>query len=169
MLVKEVEYYKNSNAINSPGKRSRDNEADKRKYDELRKAKKNREKRKKELSKYKRKVIFQVIAVAFIACIASLALDAKVFRAQNDLTKVNKEIAAVNSQNEDLKVSLIHTGSLSDIETNAQNKLGMMQTTKSNIVAVDLSANYFQKLDDEEKAQSEIKPTFMDKIKGIIN
>lgn len=167
MLVKEVEYYNNRNTLDYPKKKSR--EEDRKKYDELRKAKRNREKRKREASKLKRKIAFQVISVAFIAGIISLAIDTRVFKMQSELNNVNSKIEGVKAENEDLKVKLLQTGSLDEIETNAQNKLGMVATTKANIVNVDLSNNYFQKLDDEDKALKEEDSSVYNKIKAIFN
>ena len=167
MLVKEVEYYNNRNTLDYPKKKSR--EEDRKKYDELRKAKRNREKRKREASKLKRKIAFQVISVAFIAGIISLAIDTRVFKMQSELNNENSKIEGVKAENEDLKVKLLQTGSLDEIETNAQNKLGMVATTKANIVNVDLSNNYFQKLDDEDKALKEEDSSVYNKIKAIFN
>ena len=166
MLVKEVEYYNNKNTLDYPKRKSR--EEDRKKYDELRKAKRNREKRRREASKLKRKVAFEVISVAFIACIISLAIDTRVFNMQNQLNDINSQINSVKADNEDLKVKLLQIGSLDEIETNAQNKLGMVATTKDNIVSVDLSKNYFQKLDDEDKEAKEDLSIY-GKIKSIFN
>ena len=114
MLVKEVEYYNNENTLNYPKKRAREEE--RKKYDELRRAKRNREKRKRAQSKLKRKIAFEVISVAFIAGIITLAIDSRVFNMQSQLTAINKQIETVKADNEDLTVKLLQTGSLDDIE-----------------------------------------------------
>lgn len=163
MLVKEVEYYNNENTLNYPKKRAREEE--RKKYDELRRAKRNREKRKRAQSKLKRKIAFEVISVAFIAGIITLAIDSRVFNMQSQLTAINKQIETVKADNEDLTVKLLQTGSLDDIEINAQNRLGMVSTTKENIISVDLSKNYFQQLDDEDKAAKEENLSIYQKIK----
>lgn len=163
MLVKEVEYYNNENTLNYPKKRAREEE--RKKYDELRRAKRNREKRKRAQSKLKRKIAFEVISVAFIAGIITLAIDSRVFNMQSQLTAINKQIETVKADNEDLTVKLLQTGSLDDIEINAQNRLGMVSTTKENIITVDLSKNYFQQLDDEDKAAKEENLSIYQKIK----
>ena len=163
MLVKEVEYYNNENTLNYPKKRAREEE--RKKYDELRRAKRNREKRKRAQSKLKRKIAFEVISVAFIAGIITLAIDSRVFNMQSQLTAINKQIETVKADNEDLTVKLLQTGSLDDIEINAQNRLGMVSTTKENIITVDLSKNYFRQLDDEDKAAKEENLSIYQKIK----
>ncbi|MDD5794867.1 hypothetical protein ACTNDG_05025 [Clostridium sp. HCP1S3_B4] len=163
MLVKEVEYYNNENTLNYPKKRAREEE--RKKYDELRRAKRNREKRKRAQSKLKRKIAFEVISVAFIAGIITLAIDSRVFNMQSQLTAINKQIETVKADNEDLTVKLLQTGSLDDIEINAQNRLGMVSTTKENIITVDLSKNYFQQLDDEDNAAKEENLSIYQKIK----
>lgn len=163
MLVKEVEYYNNENTLNYPKKRAREEE--RKKYDELRRAKRNREKRKRAQSKLKRKIAFEVISVAFIAGIITLAIDSRVFNMQSQLTAINKQIETVKADNEDLTVKLLQTGSLDDIEINAQNRLGMVSTTKENIISVDLSKNYFQQLDDEDNAAKEENLSIYQKIK----
>lgn len=163
MLVKEVEYYNNENTLNYPKKRAREEE--RKKYDELRRAKRNREKRKRAQSKLKRKIAFEVISVAFIAGIITLAIDSRVFNMQSQLTAINKQIETVKADNEDLTVKLLQTGSLDDIEINTQNRLGMVSTTKENIITVDLSKNYFQQLDDEDKAAKEENLSIYQKIK----
>lgn len=166
MLVKEVEYYNNENTLNYPKKRAREEE--RKKYDELRRAKRNREKRKRAQSKLKRKIAFEVISVAFIAGIITLAIDSRVFNMQSQLTAINKQIETVKADNEDLTVKLLQTGSLDDIEINAQNRLGMVSTTKENIISVDLSKNYFQQLDDEDKAAKEENLSIYQKIKSAL-
>lgn len=166
MLVKEVEYYNNENTLNYPKKRAREEE--RKKYDELRRAKRNREKRKRAQSKLKRKIAFEVISVAFIAGIITLAIDSRVFNMQSQLTAINKQIETVKADNEDLTVKLLQTGSLDDIEINAQNRLGMVSTTKENIITVDLSKNYFQQLDDEDKAAKEENLSIYQKIKSAL-
>ena len=128
-------------------------------------AKRNREKRKRAQSKLKRKIAFEVISVAFIAGIITLAIDSRVFNMQSQLTAINKQIETVKADNEDLTVKLLQTGSLDDIEINAQNRLGMVSTTKENIITVDLSKNYFQQLDDEDKAAKEENLSIYQKIK----
>ena len=163
MLVKEVEYYNNENTLNYPKKRAREEE--RKKYDELRRAKRNREKIKRAQSKLKRKIAFEVISVAFIAGIITLAIDSRVFNMQSQLTAINKQIETVKADNEDLTVKLLQTGSLDDIEINAQNRLGMVSTTKENIITVDLSKNYFQQLDDEDNAAKEENLSIYQKIK----
>ncbi|NLK24310.1 MAG: hypothetical protein GX309_10145 [Clostridiales bacterium] len=163
MLVKEVEYYNNENTLNYPKKRAREEE--RKKYDELRRAKRNREKRKRAQSKLKRKIAFEVISVAFIAGIITLAIDSRVFNMQSQLTAINKQIETVKADNEDLTVKLLQTGSLDDIEINTQNRLGMVSTTKENIITVDLSKNYFRQLDDEDKAAKEENLSIYQKIK----
>ena len=116
-------------------------------------------------SKLKRKIAFEVISVAFIAGIITLAIDSRVFNMQSQLTAINKQIETVKADNEDLTVKLLQTGSLDDIEINAQNRLGMVSTTKENIITVDLSKNYFQQLDDEDKAAKEENLSIYQKIK----
>ena len=128
-------------------------------------AKRNREKRKRAQSKLKRKIAFEVISVAFIAGIITLAIDSRVFNMQSQLTAINKQIETVKADNEDLTVKLLQTGSLDDIEINAQNRLGMVSTTKENIITVDLSKNYFQQLDDEDNAAKEENLSIYQKIK----
>lgn len=159
MVVKEYDYIKGNTALNPKRKV---NERDNKKYDQLKKSKKNRERRIQEQKRKTRATMLQVSLFILIMGIITIARDSQVFTMQKELTNINKEIKIYEAENEALKVDLLKASSLDNIKDIAENKLEMSIATKDNIVAVDLSQNYFKELDKKDKSENK-------ESKGIIN
>lgn len=159
MVVKEYDYIKGNTALNPKRKV---NERDNKKYDELKKSKKNRERRIQEQKRKTRATMLQISLFILIMGIITIARDSQVFTMQKELTNINKEIKIYEAENEALKVDLLKASSLDNIKDIAENKLEMNIATKDNIVAVDLSQNYFKELDQKDKSENK-------ESKGIIN
>lgn len=159
MVVKEYDYIKGNTALNPKRKV---NERDNKKYNELKKSKKNRERRIQEQKRKTRATMLQVSLFILIMGIITIARDSQVFTMQKELTNINKEIKIYEAENEALKVDLLKASSLDNIKDIAENKLEMNIATKDNIVAVDLSQNYFKELDQKDKSENK-------ESKGIIN
>ena len=161
MVENEFEYIRGNTVINPKRKVQ---EKDKRKYEELEKAKKNRARRIIEEKKKNRKAIRHIAIFIVFMGILSIARDAKVFTMQNDLSSVNNQIDKYTDENEALRLDLLKNSSLDNIKTNAEESLNMKVATSEQLVAIDLSQNYFEELDirDEEKqkAQKEEKGIF---------
>lgn len=159
MVVKEYDYIKGNTALNPKRKV---NERDNKKYDQLKKSKKNRERRIQEQKRKTRATMLQISLFILIMGIITIARDSQVFTMQKELTNINKEIKIYEAENEALKVDLLKASSLDNIKDIAENKLEMNIATKDNIVAVDLSQNYFKELDQKDKSENK-------ESKGIIN
>ena len=106
--------------------------------------------------------MLQISLFILIMGIITIARDSQVFTMQKELTNINKEIKIYEAENEALKVDLLKASSLDNIKDIAENKLEMNIATKDNIVAVDLSQNYFKELDQKDKSENK-------ESKGIIN
>lgn len=167
MIVKEFDYIKGSTAT-KPLRRS--TEADRKKYEELKRSKKNRERRQKEEEKKK---IYDVYKIVFLIClfgIVTVLRDGQVMNLQREVTKLNSEIKLLTDENEGIRVELLKVASLDNIKTNAESKLSMTMPTKDQITKIDLSQNYFAELEAEltEENNNEKKGLFS-KLMGALD
>ena len=145
MVDREYDYIRGNTALNP-----------KRKYDEIDKRieKENQERKQRELQKKERqakkatvKNILQVSCIALVLGISSIARDGKVYKMQNDLSKVKNEMKVATEEGKALKVNLLKYEPLSDI-VDAANKEGMKIPGKNDSVVVDLTKNFFANLSE---------------------
>lgn len=146
MVDREYDYIRGNTAINP-----------KRKYTEIDKRveKENQERRQRELQRKERaakkatvKSILQVSCIALILGVSTIARDGKVYRMQNDLSKVKSEIKTVTAEGEALRVNLLkYNGEVAYIQDMA-NKAGMKMPEKNDSVVVDLTKNFFANLSE---------------------
>lgn len=146
MVVKEFEYVK-GNTVRSPLK---ENEREKRKYEELKRSKKLREKRQFEQKKEIRKSLLQIAALIFVVGVAIISRDCRVYDMQKDISKLDTEIADVKDKNEALKVELLKVSSLSSIQENAEKKLGMTIATKENTIKIEIPKSYYDYVENAD-------------------
>ncbi|MGU0355080.1 septum formation initiator family protein [Clostridium perfringens] len=64
----------------------------------------------------------------------TISRDVKVYKTQQQLDSLNKEINSVITENEALKVQILKASSLDKIEETAKNKLKMILPTKENMI-----------------------------------
>ncbi|MDZ7543094.1 cell division protein FtsL, partial [Clostridium perfringens] len=89
----------------------------------------------------------QVSCIALVLGISSMARDGKVYKMQNDLSKVKNEMKVATEEGKALKVNLLKYEPLSDI-VDAANKEGMKIPGKNDSVVVDLTKNFFANLSE---------------------
>lgn len=162
MIVKEFDYVQ-GNTVIKPQRKS--TERDRKKYEELKRSKKNRNRRLLEKKKNRRSAMLQIALTILIAGTVIISRDAKVYGIQKSITETKVEIKNITAENEAIKIDLLKFSSLENIKTNAEEKLGMIVSTKDSLVEIDMSGNYFQELDDKEaKAEKKEKKGFFSKI-----
>jgi len=147
MVVKEFDYVNGNTAVKPQRKSS---ERDRKKYEELKRSKKNRNRRLQDERKNRRSAMLQIAVAILIVGTVIISRDSKVYSIQNEVSKIKSEINNVTAENEALDVDLLKFSSLDNIKTNAEEKLGMVTSTKACLVAIDMDGNYFQELNDKE-------------------
>ena len=80
---------------------------------------------------------------------------------QKELASINKQISTVTDENEALRIQLLKIGSLDNIKTNAESKLGMSIATKDNTMQIEVPSDYFE--EESDNADDE-KETVLSKI-----
>ncbi|MBD7910067.1 MULTISPECIES: cell division protein FtsL [Clostridium] len=151
MIVKEYDYVKGNNAI-SPHRKS--NEKDKKKYEELKRSKRDRNKRKLEEQKGVRKAAVQIACVIFFVGMVTISRDVKVYNMQKEVGNIDSQIKNLNDENEALRVELLKVGTLDNIKTQAEQRLGMFVPTKDNRIQIEIPKGY---LEDKDKKKTEDK------------
>ncbi len=157
MIVKEFDYVK-GNTVVKPNRRS--TESDK-KYKELERSKRNKKKREYAKKKQNRIACLQIAALIFTVGLIVISRDTKVYNMQKELASINKQISTVTDENEALRIQLLKIGSLDNIKTNAESKLGMSIATKDNTMQIEVPSNYFE--EENDNADDE-KETVLSKI-----
>lgn len=168
MAVKKLEDYEiNGNVVRKPLRKTTEQEREK--YKQLQRSKKNRQRRLIEERKRNRRAIMQITILIFFMGVLTIFRDSKVFAMQNDLANVNSDIKEEQLENEALKIDLLKGSSLDNIKTTAEKDLGMTIASKDNMVEIDLSENYFQKLDDRDKKAKKNEKGFFSKILNALS
>lgn len=75
-----------------------------------------------------------IIGLIFVLGFTVISRDGKVYEMQNELSKINKDISGVISENEALEVKILKSISLDDIASVAKNRLNMVFPTKEDII-----------------------------------
>ena len=123
MIVKEFDY--NGSSALKP-QRKEQTIPSKETYDKKKK-KIEQQRRKKQKDK---KIVLLILVVGGI----TISRDVKVYKTQQQLDSLNKEINSVITENEALKVQILKASSLDKIEDIAKNKLKMILPTKENMI-----------------------------------
>lgn len=140
MVNEEYEYIRGNTALNP-----------KRKYDEInrREEKENLERQKKEQQKIarnaKKAIVKNILQIAFVSLllgVLTIARNGKVYKIQNDLTNIKKEIKTVTAEGEALRANLLAYSSLGEIKENAT-KGGMKMPQKQDIITVNITKDFF--------------------------
>jgi len=166
MKMEEYEYeYINGNIVLIPQEdKNRREKEEKRKREEERK---RYNKKLDENRKYNRKATSQVIGVALLLGIISITLSSRNYVIQKKLIVINSEISSINEINEAMQIQLSKQSALQSIASNAED-LGMRVATKDDMVSLDLSQNYFEKLEATEDIKDESKNGFFSKIMDVL-
>ena len=166
MKMEEYEYvYINGNVVLIPQEdKNRREKEEKRKREEERK---RYNKKLDENRKYNRKATSQVIGVALLLGIISITLSSRNYVIQKKLIVINSEISSINEINEAMQIQLSKQSALQSIASNAED-LGMRVATKDDMVSLDLSQNYFEKLEATEDIKDESKNGFFSKIMDVL-
>jgi cell division protein FtsL len=166
MIVKEYDYVRGNNAI-SPKRKS--NEKDKKKYEELKRSKRDRNKRKLEEQKGIRKTAVQIACVIFFVGMVTISRDAKVYNMQKEVINLDSQIKVVNDENEALRVELLKVGTLDNIKSQAEERLGMVVATKDNRIQVEIPKDYLQDEDDKKSNDKAKQETLFSKLMDALN
>ncbi|WP_300348723.1 septum formation initiator family protein [Clostridium sp.] len=130
MIVKEFDY--NGSSALKP-QRKKQTTPSRKNYD--RKIKKIEQQRKrKQREKNLKKNVIQVVLLILVVGGITITRDIKVYKTQQQLDSINKQINTVITENEALKVEILKAGSLDKIEETAKNKLKMILPTKDDMI-----------------------------------
>ena len=130
MIVKEFDY--NGSSALKP-QRKEQTIPSKENYDKKKK-KIEQQRRKKQKDKKIRKSVYQIVLLILVVGGITISRDVKVYKTQQQLDSLNKEINSVITENEALKVQILKASSLDKIEETAKNKLKMILPTKENMI-----------------------------------
>ena len=130
MIVKEFDY--NGSSALKP-QRKEQTITSKETYDKKKK-KIEQQRRKKQKDKKIRKSVYQIVLLILVVGGITISRDVKVYKTQQQLDSLNKEINSVITENEALKVQILKASSLDKIEDIAKNKLKMILPTKENMI-----------------------------------
>lgn len=130
MIVKEFDY--NGSSALKP-QRKEQTIPSRKNYD--RKIKKIEQQRKrKQREKNLKKNVIQVVLLILVVGGITITRDIKVYKTQQQLDSINKQINTVITENEALKVEILKAGSLDKIEETAKNKLKMILPNKDDMI-----------------------------------
>ncbi|MCI5750438.1 septum formation initiator family protein [Clostridium perfringens] len=130
MIVKEFDY--NGSSALKP-QRKEQTIPSKENYDKKKK-KIEQQRRKKQKDKKIKKSVYQIVLLILVVGGITISRDVKVYKTQQQLDSLNKEINSVITENEALKVQILKASSLDKIEETAKNKLKMILPTKENMI-----------------------------------
>lgn len=130
MIIKEFDY--NGSSALKP-QRKEQTTPSKKNYDEKKK-KIEQQRRKKQREKKLKKNVIQVVLLILVVGGITITRDVKVYKTQQQLDSINKQINTVITENEALKVEILKAGSLDKIEETAKNKLKMVLPTKDDMI-----------------------------------
>ena len=164
MKMEEYEYINGNIVLIPQEERNKREEEEKRKREEERK---NYNRKLKENIRYNRKATFQIIGVALLLGVVSITFSSKNYVMQKKLIAINSEISSINEINEAMQIQLSKQSALQSIASNAEN-LEMRVATKDDMVSLDLSQNYFEKLEKAEDIKDESKNGFFSKIMDVL-
>lgn len=166
LVVREYDYIKGS-TVAKPSRKSRVQKPDK-KYKELKRNKKNKNRRIKNQKINDRKYILNVaLIILSFGCITIFG-DGKVYKMQKQVSDLNTEIKQTQEENEALKVKLLKFSSLSNIQENAETKLGMTIAGKENIVKIDFSDDYFKDIKIDNNTNKNETKSLFSRLIGLI-
>ncbi|ELC8441756.1 cell division protein FtsL [Clostridium perfringens] len=129
MIVKEFDY--NGSSALKP-QRKEQTVPSRKTYDKKKK-KIEQQRRKKQKDKRVRKSVLQVVLLILVVGGVTISRDIKVYKTQQQLDSINKQINSVITENEALKVQILKASSLDKIEDIAKNKLKMILPTKDDM------------------------------------
>ena len=130
MIVKEFDY--NGSSALKPHRKEQTIPS-KETYDKKKK-KIEQQRRKKQKDKKIKKSVYQIVLLILVVGGITISRDVKVYKTQQQLDSLNKEINSVITENEALKVQILKASSLDKIEDTAKNKLKMILPTKENMI-----------------------------------
>ncbi|MBE6053340.1 MAG: cell division protein FtsL [Clostridium sartagoforme] len=140
MVNKEYDYIRGNTALNP--KRRYEEEKKRQKRENIERQRKEQQRRKIETKKAVVKNILQVASVALVLGVLTIARDGKVYRIQNDLSSVKKEIKTVTAENEALRVNLLKFASLGEIKAFAS-EAGMKVPQKEDAITINITKDFF--------------------------
>lgn len=169
LVVREYDYIKGSTAV-KPERKNGVQKTDK-KYKKFQRNKKNKKNKNIRLNNKKvndRKYMFSLSIVIFIFGCITIFGDSKVYTMQKQVSDLNTQIKQTQEENEALKVKLLKFSSLSNIQENAETKLGMAVATKENIVKIDFSDDYFKDIKEENDTNQNERKSLLSKLMSFI-
>jgi len=111
--------------------------------------------------KSKMKVMIN-IGVAFIIGLVLIYRYVVMYNIRQDLSNIKSQVAAVNKENDNLKVILVSASSINEVEKTATEKLQMVRADRNQVVYADLTKENFKSTSN--KNNEDTKVGFFQKI-----
>lgn len=112
----------------------------------------------------KKIVIMRNIMIAFIVGITLVGRYCIIYNLQDQLNTTNQNIAALNKENENLKVELVKYSNIQYIEDIAVNKLGMVTPDRNHAIYADISKDTIIASESESKNSKNVITVLAGKI-----
>lgn len=144
MVDREYDYIRGNNATKPKiNNREIEKQIERKKIEE-----KRRQIQKQDKLKIKEKVmnVLQVAAVALILGLSAIAMDGKVYKAQKELTNLEKSISVATAEGEALRVNMLKTSSIEEVKKIAD-ELNMKSPSKDQVVTINITKNFFENLE----------------------
>ncbi|MFL0246743.1 hypothetical protein [Candidatus Clostridium stratigraminis] len=137
--------------------------------EEFEKLRREKEKKKKALAqkrlKTKAKIIAYIIAAFAIGVVLVLRYSA-VYNLQKQLLVVTTDSSSLNMENENLKVQLLKSSNMQQVEDLAVTKLKMITPDKNSIIYSSVTKDYFA--NNEAKGTKNTKDNLIAKVKNLL-
>lgn len=148
-LLEKKNNYIDGSAVRNPLRREHLNEE--KRLEEIERKKREKIRRLKAKEVRSRWAIIQIAVIFLVLGVSSLIRDSKIYKMQNNLSKLGNEVKLTAAQNEALRVSLLKASSLQNIEREATSKLGMSIASKKDVTYIDTSKDFLGSLRTEEQ------------------
>ena len=160
MYTKEI--YINGNIVQAP----LHNPKDKERYEELEKSKKQSQEAKKNKRIKAKLKIMRNILIIFILGFTLIKRYSVLYETQNSIDKSKTVISNINQDNESLKLQLLQSSNIKNIEEYASNKLKMVYPEKNNALYENINKNNFNFKKQSTKSSSD--ESIINKIKKML-
>lgn len=157
IMGREYDYIRGNTAVN-PNRKYEDFNEEQRKKD-LERSEKEKRKKIRVLKDKKTKDIIHVALVICVLGIATVMKDGKIYKSQERLTNIKREVKNVVASNEALRVDLLKFSSLDNVKNTAEN-IGMINPVSGQSITIDMSKDYFPELKVDVNSKKEKKGLF---------
>ena len=134
----------------------------KQEYERLKKTKAENLYKKREKRVNSKAKTLRCIALVFIVGVTLIFRYTSIYNVQKNLSNIKSETISLNKENENLKVELVKSSNLSNVEKIATGKLNMVRVEKHQVIYTDLTKENFAK--DASLNKNHSQSSFLQKV-----